>query len=82
MCKYCSPDNEYLDDDEFTDRLISHREAVNDIYEGLELGIIGNDLHVFVVAPFRTESRVIHAVYSKTVKIKYCPMCGRKLNGV
>ena len=74
MCKYCSPDNEYLDDDDYVDRMLCHRELKGEVYEGMEMNVSGESLHVYVVIP--------GGHYEKTVKIKHCPMCGRKLDGV
>lgn len=81
MCKYCNPEREYLEEDEFVNSLICHREYKNGIYEGLEMGIDKDKLSIFAVIPIKIEHKTIYTDYTRTLDIKYCPMCGRKLNG-
>ena len=73
MCKYCNIPN----DENYS--YICKREKYGEAYEGMEMLIDGDSLAVFVVAPIMCGFTRAYAHYEKAVKIKYCPMCGRRL---
>lgn len=79
MCKYCNPDNQYLDDDEYFPTMLSHRELKGEVYEGLDLVVADKALFVTTVAPIKVGYVVAHTAFEKKVEINFCPMCGRKL---
>lgn len=81
MCKYCNPEREFLEEDEFVNSLICHRDLKNGVYEGLEIGIDKDKLSIFAVIPLKVGFSTVHASYTKNLDIKYCPMCGRRLDG-
>lgn len=68
MCKYCE-EHEYICDTR------TKRSKKGEFIPGIEIDITNNELYVLAVADTYEPG-----VVDQTIKINYCPMCGRKLS--
>ena len=84
VCKYCEEhvlERNLADPSEYgTEALCLREESKNNYgyYTGIEVRIEGNKLAMFAVVDGKNIKCICE---EKRIKINFCPMCGRKLEG-